>query len=135
MGAVPKRSPVLTIPLTCNLSRNKVFQGYSFSPKLTAFASAGIKLEVKSELTSILLSDRCPGSPGIPITTSLLKVASPFAVHLLVPGPKMIWHFGDLGWNSSLWTCNNGVVSYSSPDCKLDTKPQPQWTGNWLVIS
>lgn len=55
------------------------------------------------------------------------------AVHLLVPGPKMIWHFGELGWNSSLWTCNNGVVSYSSPDCKLDTKPQPQWTGNWLT--
>jgi len=55
------------------------------------------------------------------------------AVHLLVPGPKMIWHFGELGWNSSLWTCNNGVVSYSNPDCKLDTKPQPQWTGNWLT--
>ena len=55
------------------------------------------------------------------------------AVHLLVPGPKMIWHFGDLGWDSSLWTCNNGSVSYSSPDCKLDTKPQPQWTGNWLT--
>ncbi len=55
------------------------------------------------------------------------------AVHLLVPGPKMIWHFGELGWSSSLWTCNNGVVSYSNPDCKLDTKPQPQWTGNWLA--
>ena len=55
------------------------------------------------------------------------------AVHLLVPGPKMIWHFGDLGWDKSLWTCNNGVVSYSNPDCKLDTKPQPQWVENWLA--
>lgn len=54
------------------------------------------------------------------------------AVHLLVPGPKMIWHFGDLGNTASLWTCNNGVVSYSAPDCKLDTKPQPQWVDNWL---
>lgn len=54
------------------------------------------------------------------------------AVHLLVPGPKMIWHFGDLGNTASLWTCNNGVVSYSGPDCKLDTKPQPQWVQNWL---
>ncbi len=62
-----------------------------------------------------------------------LRLSAMGAVHLLVPGPKMIWHFGDLGWNSSLWTCNNGVVSYSSPDCKLDTKPQPQWTGNWLT--
>jgi hypothetical protein len=44
----------------------------------------------------------------------------------------MMWHFGDLGWDRSLWTCNNGNVSFSNPDCKLDTKPQPQWTENWL---
>ena len=54
------------------------------------------------------------------------------AVHLLVPGPKMIWHFGELGWSSSLWTCTNNTVSYSNPDCKLDTKPQPQWSSNWM---
>ena len=53
------------------------------------------------------------------------------AIHLLVPGPKMIWHFAELGWEKSLWSCNNGVVSYSNPDCKLDTKPQPQWVENW----
>ena len=57
------------------------------------------------------------------------------ALHLLVPGPKMIWHFGDLGWDKSLWTCNAGNVSYSNPDCKLDTKPQPQWTESWLTDS
>ncbi len=54
------------------------------------------------------------------------------ALHILVPGPKMIWHFGELGWENSLWTCNNGVVSYTAPDCKLDTKPQPQWVQNWI---
>ena len=54
------------------------------------------------------------------------------AVLFLVPGPKMMWHFGDLGWDRSLWTCNNGNVSFSNPDCKLDTKPQPQWAENWL---
>lgn len=54
------------------------------------------------------------------------------AVHLLVPGPKMIWHFGELGNTASLWTCNNGIVSYSGPDCKLDTKPQLQWANNWM---
>ena len=55
------------------------------------------------------------------------------AVLFLVPGPKMMWHFGDLGWDRSLWTCNSGNVSFSNPDCKLDTKPQPQWTENWLA--
>ena len=55
------------------------------------------------------------------------------AVLFLVPGPKMIWHFGELGWDKSLWTCSNGTVSFNAPDCKLDTKPQPQWTNNWLA--
>ncbi|RRJ93773.1 alpha-amylase family glycosyl hydrolase [Flavobacterium macacae] len=59
------------------------------------------------------------------------------AVHLLVPGPKMIYHFGDLGYESSIFTCNNGTVNNQNDaiagDCKLDTKPQPQWTGNWLA--
>lgn len=54
------------------------------------------------------------------------------SVLFLVPGPKMIWHFSELGWDKSLWTCNNGNVSYSNPDCKLDTKPQPQWVENWV---
>jgi 1,4-alpha-glucan branching enzyme len=53
------------------------------------------------------------------------------SVLFFVPGPKMIWHFSELGWDKSLWTCNNGSVSYSNPDCKLDTKPQPQWVENW----
>jgi hypothetical protein len=43
----------------------------------------------------------------------------------------MIWHLGDLGMNNSIYTCNNGTVS--NPNCKLDTKPQPQWTNNWLA--
>ncbi|MBS1535908.1 MAG: T9SS type A sorting domain-containing protein [Bacteroidetes bacterium] len=66
------------------------------------------------------------------LNKALLRTSAMGAVHLLVPGPKMIWHFGDLGWEKSLWTCNNGNVSFSNPDCKLDTKPQPQWTENWL---
>ena len=66
------------------------------------------------------------------LTKALERLPAMGALHILVPGPKMIWHFGELGWESSLWTCNNGVVSFTSPDCKLDTKPQPQWTNNWL---
>jgi hypothetical protein len=40
-----------------------------------------------------------------------------------------------MGWEKSIF-CNNGSVNTSSDgiagDCKLDTKPQPQWTSNWL---
>ena len=70
---------------------------------------------------------------------ALSRMAAIGAVSLLVPGPKMIWHFGDLGWDSSIFTCNNGAVNTTSAtipgDCKLDTKPQPQWTGSWLENS
>ena len=72
------------------------------------------------------------------LNTALSRMSAIGAVSLLVPGPKMIWQFGDLGWNNSIWTCNNGSVNsdydggVSPGDCKLDKKPQPQWVNNWL---
>jgi hypothetical protein len=72
------------------------------------------------------------------LNTALSRMSAIGAVSLLVPGPKMIWQFGDLGWNNSIWTCNNGVVNSDYDggvppgDCKLDKKPQPQWVNNWL---
>jgi 1,4-alpha-glucan branching enzyme len=72
------------------------------------------------------------------LNTALSRMSAIGAVSLLVPGPKMIWQFGDLGWNNSIFTCNNGVVDVDTDgngpdgDCKLDKKPQPQWINNWL---
>ncbi|SFD29576.1 alpha-amylase family glycosyl hydrolase [Flavobacterium phragmitis] len=70
------------------------------------------------------------------LNTALSRMSAIGAVSLLVPGPKMIWHFGELGMDDSIYTCNNGTVNDTSGttpgDCKLDTKPQPQWTENWL---
>ncbi|MEP6930403.1 MAG: alpha-amylase family glycosyl hydrolase, partial [Flavobacterium sp.] len=69
------------------------------------------------------------------LNTALSRMSAIGAVSLLVPGPKMIWHFGELGWDDSIFTCNNGSVNDASGtisgDCKLDTKPQPQWVENW----
>ncbi|MFE3871547.1 alpha-amylase family glycosyl hydrolase [Flavobacterium sp. ZS1P70] len=68
--------------------------------------------------------------------TALSRMSALGAVSLLVPGPKMIWHFGELGWEISIFSCNDGSVNTSldaiSGDCKLDKKPQPQWSNNWL---
>jgi glycosidase len=70
------------------------------------------------------------------LNTGLSRMSAIGAVSLLIPGPKMIWHFGELGWDDSIFTCKDGSVNDSSGtlsgDCKLDTKPQPQWTENWL---
>jgi 1,4-alpha-glucan branching enzyme len=72
------------------------------------------------------------------LNTALSRMSALGAVSVLVPGPKMIWHFGDLGMDLSIFTCNNGNVNLPGDqggpgDCKLDTKPQPQWTENWLT--
>jgi len=70
------------------------------------------------------------------LNTALSRMSAIGAVSLLVPGPKMIWHFADLGMNNSIFTASNGTVNTDSDaipgDAKLDTKPQPQWTSNWL---
>ena len=70
------------------------------------------------------------------LNVALSRMSAIGAVSLLVPGPKMIWHFGELGWENSIFACNNGTVNTSSDaisgDCKLDTKQQPQWVNNWL---
>ena len=68
------------------------------------------------------------------LSTALQRMPALGAVTLTIPGPKMIWHFGELGMENSIYTCIDGSVNDSSGnngDCKLDTKPQPQWVNNW----
>lgn len=38
----------------------------------------------------------------------------------MVPGPKMIWQFGELGYDYSINRCTNGTISN---DCRLSNKP------------
>ncbi|RYH75797.1 T9SS type A sorting domain-containing protein [Flavobacteriaceae bacterium 144Ye] len=70
------------------------------------------------------------------LNTALERMSALGAVTLTIPGPKMIWHFGELGMENSIFTCNNGTVNEpggTDGDCKLDTKPQPQWVNNWIA--
>lgn len=70
------------------------------------------------------------------LNVALSRMSAIGAVSLLIPGPKMIWQFGELGWEYSIFTCNNGTVNTpndaTAGDCKLDTKPQPQWVNSWI---
>ncbi len=65
------------------------------------------------------------------INTALSRMSTLGAMSLTIPGPKMIWHFAELGMENSIFTCTDGSVN--NPDCKLATKPQPQWSNNWLT--
>jgi len=71
------------------------------------------------------------------LNNALTRMRAIGALSILIPGPKMIWGFGSLGNNISIYTCNNGTVNdegaIPAGDCKLDTKPQLQWSENWML--
>ena len=52
--------------------------------------------------------------------TALKRNAMAAAFALLMPGPKMIWQFGELGYDYSINYCADGSISNS---CRTDAKP------------
>ena len=66
------------------------------------------------------------------LNVALKRMASMASISLTIPGPKMVWHFASLGMDDSIWTCGNGSVNPGDDGCKLATKPQPQWSENWM---
>lgn len=52
--------------------------------------------------------------------TALRRMETAFANFLTVPGPKMMWQFGEYGYDQSINRCSNGTTS---TDCRLTPKP------------
>lgn len=52
--------------------------------------------------------------------TALERMKMAAAFFFMSPGPKMIWQFGELGYDYSINTCVNGSVNNN---CRLDNKP------------
>lgn len=55
-------------------------------------------------------------------TTGLQRNAMAAAFWALLPGPKMLWQFGELGYDYSINTCPNGTVD-GGGGCRTDPKP------------
>ena len=55
------------------------------------------------------------------LETSLSRMEAGACFHLPLPGPKMIWQFGELGYDYSINTCSDGVTI--SEDCRVAAKP------------
>jgi hypothetical protein len=55
-------------------------------------------------------------------TTGLARNEMATAFWALMPGPKMVWQFGELGYDYSINYCLNGRVDPSGT-CRLDPKP------------
>ena len=55
-----------------------------------------------------------------PLDTSLQRMALVSAFFYTIPGPKMLWQFGELGYDYSINHCPDGTVK---PECRLANKP------------
>jgi 1,4-alpha-glucan branching enzyme len=53
------------------------------------------------------------------LATALNRMKLNSLFHVPLPGPKMIWQFGELGYDYSINTCVDGTVN----NCRLDMKP------------
>lgn len=53
--------------------------------------------------------------------TALDRMEAIQCFNLLLPGPKMIWQFGELGYDYSINTCSDGVTVQES--CRVEAKP------------
>ncbi len=67
------------------------------------------------------------GSYNIKDTATALKRQElDAAFFLTLPGPKMIWQFGELGYDYSITSCNPGNIipqPYPQGNCRTDAKP------------
>ncbi len=58
------------------------------------------------------------------LPTALDRMAAASTIFYMIPGPKMLWQFGELGYDFSINRCTDGRVDSG---CRLDPKPAG-WT-------
>lgn len=57
------------------------------------------------------------------LSTALYRMQAASLMFYTIPGPKMLWQFGELGFDLSINRCDNGTIS---DGCRLSNKP-PKW--------
>lgn len=62
------------------------------------------------------------------VPVALKRVQAAAALFYTIPGPKMLWQFGELGYDKSINTCTDGSVNPPGDaggpgDCRLSNKP------------
>jgi hypothetical protein len=59
---------------------------------------------------------------------ALRRMEAATSLFLAIPGPKMIWEFGERGYDKSIYACVNNTIPqpYGTETCKLSRK-EPRW--------
>ena len=69
---------------------------------------------------AINFGNSLPGYNIRDTATALKRMELDAAFLFTIPGPKMLWQFGELGYDYSINYCQNGTISNN---CRLDPKP------------
>lgn len=59
---------------------------------------------------------------------ALRRMEAAYSLFITIPGPKMIWQFGERGYDKSIFACTDNTIPqpYGNEDCKLTPK-EPRW--------
>jgi glycosidase len=101
------------------------FSGLSYQkrnfqkPNLVGYAESHDEERLVYDMRQNGLTDGTYSVKSLPTALDRAKLAAAFL--LTVPGPKMIWQFGELGYDLSINTCSDGTTI--SDGCRTDPKP------------
>lgn len=69
---------------------------------------------------NLTAGNSAPGYNIKELNTALSRIELVSTFFYLIPGPKMIWQFGELGYDYSINYCVDGTIN---TNCRLDPKP------------
>lgn len=101
------------------------FSGISYQqrnfqkPNLVGYAESHDEERLVYDMRQNGLTDGNYSVKSLPTALERAKLAAAFL--LTVPGPKMIWQFGELGYDLSINTCSDGATIRD--DCRTAAKP------------
>ncbi len=88
-------------------------------PRLMAFAESHDEERMMYRtLTAGNVTNPAYNTRDFPVAIKRMELAAVFLIG--IPGPKMIWQFGELGYDNSINRCENGTIS---SNCRTDPKP------------
>ena len=94
-------------------------------PNLVSYVESHDEQRVAHDL--MLYGNAFDGYDTKALGTAMERLAMAHAFLLALPGPKMMYQWGEFGYDVSIYDCGNGTYA---DGCKLDEKPEP-----WLDLA
>lgn len=92
-------------------------RGWS-NPHLVTYAESHDEERVMTKM--LQYGNNVPGYDTRQLATALKRMGLISAFMFSIPGPKMVWQFGEVGYDFSINYCTNGTTS---SNCRTDPKP------------